>query len=125
MSWTTTRGNIGRSKNDDDDDDDHTSIHEPVYLASYRISNVNSWCYLEIMKNMLYNKSYKNSKEPHKIMNYIGFALLRSDLTIIVDTVVDFKSSIQNNIGIEDPRLFIFNTTTPTTTTTEASTSGK
>lgn len=77
---------------------------EAVYLASFRVSTQQS-CFRPQQTKAMYGGSWER-KPP--IENYLGLALLRDDLTVLQDVVVDLKGS-----GVfpqaEDFRLFVLN----------------
>lgn len=58
----------------------------PVYLASYRVSNQQSCFHPDVTLAMI-GGSWKDRP---KQKDYLALALLRSDLSIIQDVVVDF-----------------------------------
>ena len=74
----------------------------PIYLASYRVSNMQQ-CITGEHELQMIGGSWPRPKH----VNYAGFALLRSDLTIIQDTVVDFKKA--GGYVVEDFRIFVLN----------------
>jgi hypothetical protein len=80
--------------------DDTTS--DAVYLASFRVSNMHN-CVTDpdtILRMM--GGNWKRGRA--QIKDYLGLALLRADLTIVADTVVDAKEFVHK---MQDPRLFV------------------
>jgi hypothetical protein len=76
--------------------------HEkPVYLASYRVSNVHQCVVGDDYFHMIGRKWPRPQPE-----NLLGLALLRDDLSIIQDTIVDIKVV---NYRMENFRLFALN----------------
>ena len=74
----------------------------PIYLASYRVSNMQQ-CITGEHELQMIGGSWPRPKQ----VDYAGIALLRSDLTIIQDTVVDFRKAGGNIV--EDFRIFVLN----------------
>jgi hypothetical protein len=73
-----------------------------VYLASFRVSNMHN-CVTDpdtILRMM--GGTWKRAKT--QVKDYLGLALLRADLTIVADTVVDAKDIVHK---MQDPRLFV------------------
>lgn len=76
----------------------------PIYLASFRVSTQQS-CFKPVQTMAMYGGSW-DRKPPVK--NFLALALLRDDLSIIEDVVVDIKSSGVFQHFAEDFRLFLF-----------------
>jgi hypothetical protein len=76
----------------------------PVYAASFRVSTQQSCFYPHVSKS-LYGGSW-DRKPPTQ--DFLALALLRSDLSIIDDVVVDIKASKVFQHFAEDFRLFVF-----------------
>lgn len=75
----------------------------PVYVASFRVSTQQS-CFHPYETQAMYGGSW-DQKPP--VQDYLAIALLRSDLSIIVDVVVDVKASGIFQTFAEDFRLFV------------------
>jgi hypothetical protein len=69
----------------------------PVYLASYKIAS-SQLCMTSAQKSLTNPKKVQTNAE-----DYLGLALLRSDLSVIQDAVMDLKST---GLSASDYRLF-------------------
>jgi hypothetical protein len=88
--------NVGVSGKEDDKSD------TAVYLASFRVSNMHN-CVID-PDTMLRMVDGNWPRRKAQVIDYLGLALLRADLTIIADTVVDAKEFVHK---MQDPRLFV------------------
>lgn len=73
-----------------------------VYLASFRVSNVHN-CVID-PETMLRMVGGNWPRRKAQVKDFLGLALLRADLTIVADTVVDAKEIVHK---MQDPRLFV------------------
>ena len=63
---------------------------QPIYLATYRISNFMA-CYFGLKLNKIkFNNDYNNWMRTKPKTEFIGFALLNSELDIVADITVNF-----------------------------------
>jgi hypothetical protein len=83
--------------NSDGGDDDQSNNNTAVYMASYRVSDINM-C-LPNGAKYIYNPN--NTRPAHE--EYLGIAFLRADLSIIRDFTVDLRTA---NVRVQDFRLF-------------------
>ena len=78
---------------------------QPVYLASFRVSTIQN-CLSQENELQMIGGSWPRPKS----RDYLGLALLRADLSIITDTIVDFKNSV-GCPHVEDYRVFMLHDT--------------
>ena len=90
--------NSDNNNNNNNDDDD-----TPIYVASFRVSTQQS-CFHPYETQAMYGGSWDN-KPP--VQDYLALALLRADLSILQDVVVDIKASGVFQSFAEDFRLFV------------------
>jgi hypothetical protein len=82
-------------------------VAETVYLASFRVTNTQQ-CVHGPDELLMIGGQWPRPKS----QDYLGLALLRHDLSIIVDVVLDKNSNSPNNSvlqAMEDYRLFVLN----------------
>ena len=84
------------------------SKQEPVYLASFRVSNQN-YCFHPADQKVMNGLADLNGNPTgrHKLpaKNWLGLALMNSQLQILVDTVLDLQQAKFSEV--EDFRLFV------------------
>jgi hypothetical protein len=76
----------------------------PLYVASYRVSTQQS-CFHPYETKAMYGGTW-DAKPP--VQDYLAIALLRSELSVILDAVLDIKGSRVFQQFAEDFRLFVF-----------------
>jgi hypothetical protein len=77
------------------------------YLASYRVSNLQQCIYGE-EESLMLGKTFAESGRRPLQKDYLALALLRRDLSIIVDVVLELRRVVKGAPRGEDFRLFLF-----------------